>query len=96
MPQRTLGDIVRDQKPLMLPPEATVAEAEALRPGWKAVEAECEDLIGLLTDHGVIEEVQGKARQIVQGASSLLRALPDSEERRLLIALGEYFVSRGA
>lgn len=29
MPQRTLGEIVRDQKPLMLGPEATVAEAAA-------------------------------------------------------------------
>ncbi len=29
MPQRSLGEIVRDQKPLMLGPEATVAEAAA-------------------------------------------------------------------
>jgi len=27
MPQRTMGEIVRDQRPLMLGPEATVAEA---------------------------------------------------------------------
>ncbi|HOT95106.1 MAG TPA: polyprenyl synthetase family protein [Methanoregulaceae archaeon] len=58
--------------------------------------AECEDLIGLLTDHGVIGEVRERARRIVQDASSLLRVLPETEERRLLVALGEYFVTRGA
>ena len=27
MPQRTMGEIIRNQKPLVLPPDATVAEA---------------------------------------------------------------------
>lgn len=59
-------------------------------------EAECEDLIGLLADYGVIDEVRGRARGIVRDASALLKILPDSEEKRLLLALGEYFVARGA
>ncbi|KAF5058781.1 All-trans-nonaprenyl-diphosphate synthase [anaerobic digester metagenome] len=90
------GSDIREGKSTLITITARAKEIDLSPYRHTLTEAECEDLIGLLTDHGVIEEVQGKARQIVQGASSLLRALPDSEERRLLIALGEYFVSRGA
>lgn len=59
-------------------------------------EAEIEEVIGLIADAGIFDEVRGRARGIVRDAAEHLRILPDSEERRLLLALGDYFVSRGA
>jgi geranylgeranyl diphosphate synthase type I len=59
-------------------------------------EAEVEEVVGLLADHGVIDEVRARARGIVRDASELLKVLPESEEKRLLIDLGQLFVSRGA
>ncbi len=53
-------------------------------------EAEIEEVIGLVADQGIFDEVRGRAHGIVRDASALLKILPDTEERRLLLALGEY------
>ena len=52
-------------------------------------------MIGLLADQGIFDEVRGRAHGIVRDASALLKILPDTEERRLLLELGTYFVARG-
>jgi CBS domain-containing protein len=58
MPQRTLGEIVRDQKPLMLGPEATVAEAAsamyARRVGAVLVTDAERHLIGIFTGRDAV------------------------------------------
>jgi geranylgeranyl diphosphate synthase type I len=59
-------------------------------------EAEVEEVIGLIADQGIFDEVRSRAHGIVRDASALLNILPGSEERELLLALGEYFVSRCA
>lgn len=58
-------------------------------------EAEIEEVIGLLADQGIFDEVRGRAHGIVRDASALLKILPDSEERRLLLELGDFFIRRG-
>lgn len=58
MPQRTLGEIVRDQKPLMLGPEATVAEAasamHARRVGAVLVTDGERHLLGIFTGRDAV------------------------------------------
>ena len=58
MPQRTLGEIVRDQKPLMLAPEATVAEAasamHARRVGAVLVTDGERHLLGIFTGRDAV------------------------------------------
>ena len=58
MPQRTLGDIVRDQKPLTLPPAATVSQAcgamYARRVGAVLVVDEAHCLLGIFTGRDAV------------------------------------------
>lgn len=58
MPQRTLGEIVRDQKPLTLPPAATVAQAcgamHARRVGAVLVVDEEHRLLGIFTGRDAV------------------------------------------
>ena len=58
MPQRTLGDIVRDQKPLTLPPAATVSQAcaamYARRVGAVLVVDETHGLLGIFTGRDAV------------------------------------------
>jgi len=58
MPQRTLGEIVRDQKPLTLPPAATVSEAcaamYARKVGAVLVADEDRRLLGIFTGRDAV------------------------------------------
>ncbi|BDG73602.1 CBS domain-containing protein [Roseomonas fluvialis] len=58
MPHRTLGEIVRDQKPLVLGPEATVAEAcaamHARRVGAVLVARDDRRLVGIFTGRDAV------------------------------------------
>ena len=47
-----------------------------------------------LTDAGVLDEVKGIARQLVSDSNRHLAVLPASEERQLLMDIGEFFVTR--
>ncbi len=58
MPQRTMGEIVRDQKPLTLPPAATVAQAcgamYARKVGAVLVVDEQHHLVGIFTGRDAV------------------------------------------
>lgn len=47
-----------------------------------------------LTDAGVIDDVKGVAASLVAESNKHLSVLPDSQERQLLMEIGEYFVTR--
>lgn len=58
-------------------------------------DAEIGGLIALLTGSGVIDEVRAAALERAAAAKEALRILPDSEEKRLLSEIADYFVERG-
>jgi geranylgeranyl diphosphate synthase, type I len=58
-------------------------------------DAEIGGLIALLTSSGVIDEVRAAALERAAAAKEALRILPDSEEKRLLSEIADYFVERG-
>jgi geranylgeranyl diphosphate synthase type I len=57
-------------------------------------EADIRAAIEELTGAGVIDEVKGIARQLVADSNRHLSVLPASEERQLLMDIGELFVTR--
>jgi len=57
--------------------------------------AEIEDVIALLQDAGVIEDVRAVALERAGIAKQALSVIPDSEERRLLGEIADFFVNRG-
>ncbi|MEO3473294.1 CBS domain-containing protein [Roseomonas sp. CAU 1739] len=67
MPQRTLGEIVRDQQPLTLPPAATVSQAcgamHARRVGAVLVVDEDHHLLGIFTGRDAV-------RLLAEGANA--------------------------
>lgn len=72
MPQRTMGEIIRDQKPLMLAPAATVAEAcaamHARRVGAVLVTDAARRLLGIFTGRDAVrllaEGLDAKATRV--------------------------------
>jgi len=57
-------------------------------------DAEIETVIKVLTDAGVIEEVKKIGRDLVAESNKHLSILPPSKERKLLMEIGEFFVTR--
>ncbi len=58
-------------------------------------DAEIDGLIASLTYAGIIEEVRATAIERAAAAKGALRILPDSEEKRLLSEIADYFIERG-
>lgn len=58
-------------------------------------DAEIDELVALLTKAGVIEEVRDVAKSMVTKGSEMLRVIPESPEKQLLLEIGEFFISRG-
>jgi geranylgeranyl diphosphate synthase type I len=58
-------------------------------------DAEIDDLIARLEDAGVIDEVRAAAFERAAVAKEALGVLPDSEEKRLLGEIADYFINRG-
>jgi geranylgeranyl diphosphate synthase type I len=58
-------------------------------------DSEIDEVVALLEREGVIREVREIADDLVRSAKERLSILPDSEEKALLLAIGDYFVSRG-
>lgn len=56
---------------------------------------EIDEVVALLERTGVIHEVREVALDLVRTARENLAILPDSEEKNLLLAIGEFFVHRG-
>lgn len=56
---------------------------------------EIDEAIALLEENGVLEEVRTAALERVDIAKHSLDALPDSQERRFLSEITDYFVTRG-
>lgn len=53
------------------------------------------EAIRRLRDGGVIDEVEALAKERVATAKTALRILPESDERRLLSEITDYFINRG-
>ncbi len=58
-------------------------------------DAEIDDLVARLEDAGVIDEVRATAVERAGTAKEALSLLPDSEEKRLLSEIVDFFISRG-
>jgi geranylgeranyl diphosphate synthase, type I len=58
-------------------------------------DSEIDGVVTLLERSGVIREVREVADDLVRSARENLAILPESEEKQLLLAIGEFFVSRG-
>jgi len=56
--------------------------------------AEIESVIRNLESLGVLEEVRGTARDLIRNGKRRISILPDSEEKRLLSELADYFLAR--
>lgn len=57
-------------------------------------QGEIEEIIARLRGIGVISEVQDTARNLVKTGQKRISILPESEERDLLIHMGDHFISR--
>ena len=57
--------------------------------------AEIDDLIARLREAGVIDQVRAVAVERAAVAKQALSILPDTEERRLLIEIADFFIDRG-
>lgn len=57
--------------------------------------AEIDDLIARLQDAGIVEEVRAVALERAGVAKQALSVLPDSEEKRLLAEIADFFIARG-
>ncbi len=57
--------------------------------------AEIDDLIAQLQDAGIVEEVRAVALERAGVAKQALSVLPDSEEKRLLAEIADFFIARG-
>jgi len=55
---------------------------------------EIDEVIRKLEELGVIEEVRDVARNLIRNGKQRLAILPDSEEKRLLLDLGDHFLTR--
>lgn len=58
-------------------------------------EGEVDRVVKELTEAGVIAEVRETAERILDSGKACLGVIPDSEEKRLLISLGDHFLQRG-
>ena len=56
--------------------------------------AEIDSVIRNLESLGVLEEVRGTARDLIKNGKRRISILPDSEEKRLLSELADYFLAR--
>jgi geranylgeranyl diphosphate synthase type I len=56
--------------------------------------AEIESVIRNLESLGVLEEVRGTARDLIKNGKRRISVLPDTEEKRLLSELADYFLAR--
>jgi geranylgeranyl diphosphate synthase type I len=56
--------------------------------------ADIKEAIRELTQSGVIDEVKKIAEDLVADSNKHLSILPDTKERKLLMEIGEYFVTR--
>ncbi len=61
----------------------------------KLSSAEIDDLIARLQGAGVIDEVRAIAVERAAVAKDALSVIPDSEEKRLLIEIADFFIDRG-
>jgi geranylgeranyl diphosphate synthase type I len=59
-------------------------------------EAEVERVVAELGRAGVIDEVRQAAERILGQGKATLGVIPDSDEKRLLVALGDHFLARGS
>jgi geranylgeranyl diphosphate synthase type I len=57
--------------------------------------AEIDDLIAQLESAGIVEEVRAVALERAGVAKQALSVLPDSEEKRLLAEIADFFIARG-
>ncbi len=57
--------------------------------------AEIDDLIARLGEAGVIDEVRAVAVERATVAKEALSVIPDSEEKRLLGDIADFFIARG-
>ncbi|MDD1717537.1 MAG: polyprenyl synthetase family protein, partial [Methanoregulaceae archaeon] len=57
---------------------------------------EIDRVIADLRRLGVIDEVQEKAAELVRSSREIIGILPESDEKRLLNELSEFFVTRGS
>jgi len=57
--------------------------------------AEIDDLITQLESAGIVEEVRAVALERAATAKQALSVLPDSEEKRLLAEIADFFIARG-
>jgi len=58
-------------------------------------DAEIDGVISTLEEAGVLDEVRAIAQERVKTAKMMLNVLPESEERKLLSQITDYFVTRG-
>jgi geranylgeranyl diphosphate synthase type I len=56
---------------------------------------EIDELIERLDSLGIIQEVQDTALELVHKGKEIISVLPDSDAKKLLIEIGDYFVTRG-
>jgi geranylgeranyl diphosphate synthase type I len=58
-------------------------------------EHEVEGVVRNLEEAGVIADVRATAERILGNGKACLGVIPESEEKRLLVSLGDHFISRG-
>jgi hypothetical protein len=54
-----------------------------------------EGVVKNLEEAGVIADVRETAERILGSGKACLGVIPESEEKRLLVSLGDHFISRG-
>jgi geranylgeranyl diphosphate synthase type I len=64
-------------------------------PGGALSEHEVEGVVRNLEEAGVIADVRATAERILGNGKACLGVIPESEEKRLLVSLGDHFISRG-
>jgi geranylgeranyl diphosphate synthase type I len=87
------GSDLREGKKTLI---AIRAEEKGIElPRGQLSDEEVEKVVKNLEEAGVIADVRSTAERILASGKACLGVIPDSQEKRLLISLGDHFISRG-
>lgn len=85
---------IRKEKQTLIAIKAREKGVELSPYGKMLNDREVDELANILRSAGIVQEVQDVARRMVERGSVTLGILPESEERSLLLSLGQFFIAR--
>jgi len=88
------GSDLREGKKTLIAIRA--AEIGIELPRGSLTEGEVDRVVKKLEEAGVFADVRGTAERILGSGKACLGVVPESEEKRLLISLGDHFLARGS